>query len=204
MNGSDARKWFENKGWILETEQIDRTKLVNILLSVSLLPKIPPEEIHAIRAAAYIFDDDIVENVSDVLAKAVSAKVNTGLDTITNKLERTLTFLEASSVQQATSTLELKTAVVKSMEVMNGINQIERNMAVTTKSLADSAKQISSPPLFRPPPPSLPNPTYNPSTPEKLTRLKQRILQSSSNQTRTKTTTTNPWTTRTFRNCVRS
>jgi hypothetical protein len=179
--GSDARKWFENKGWILESEQIDRTKLVNILLTVSLLPKIPPEVIHAIRAVAYILDDDITENVSDVLAKAVSSKVNAGLVDITSKLERTLTFLEASSAQQATSTLELKTATTKSVEVMNGINQFERTFAETTKSLAASAKQISSPPLARPTPPSLPNPTYNPSTPENLTRLKQRILQSSCN-----------------------
>ena len=27
---TDARKWFENKGWILKTEKLDHTKLVNI------------------------------------------------------------------------------------------------------------------------------------------------------------------------------
>ena len=55
-NSTDARKWFKNKGWILETEKIDRTELVNILLTVSLLPKIPPEVVSTIRAAAYIFE----------------------------------------------------------------------------------------------------------------------------------------------------
>ena len=180
-NGTDAHKWFENKGWILETEKLDRTKLVNILLTVSLLPKIPLEVVSAIRAAAYIFDDDIVDNISDDLAKAVSTKVNASLEEITNKFERSLKFLEASSVQQASTTLELKTATAKSVDAMNRANLCERKISEAAASLAASAKIFSSPPTASPSPPSLPNPTYNPAAPENITRLKQRVLQSSCN-----------------------
>jgi hypothetical protein len=180
-NSTDARKWFENKGWILETEKLERSKLVNILLTVSLLPKVPPEVLNAIRAAAYIIDDDITDNVSDELAKAISAKVNASLEIITNKFERSLTFIKANSVQQANTTLELKTATAKSAETMDGVIRFERNITEAAESLAASAKLISSTPQPAPSLPSLPNPNYNPSTPENLTRLKQRILQSSCN-----------------------
>ena len=61
--------------------------LVNILLTVSLLPKIPAEVVSDIRAAAYILDDDIVDNISEDFAKAVSTKVNASLEAITNKFE---------------------------------------------------------------------------------------------------------------------
>ena len=121
-NSTNARKWFKNKGWILETEKIDCTKLVNILPTVSLLPKIPPEVVSTNRAAAYIFDNDIANNISDDLANAVSAKVNASLEAITNKFERSLKFLEVSSVQQASTTLEFKTATAKSVEAMHGAN----------------------------------------------------------------------------------
>jgi hypothetical protein len=33
-NSPDARKWLKNKGWILEGKQFDRSKIVNILLTV--------------------------------------------------------------------------------------------------------------------------------------------------------------------------
>ena len=167
----DARKWFKNKGWILETEKIDRTKLVNILLTVSLLPKIPPEVVSTIRAAAYIFDDNIANNISDDLANAVSTKVNASLEAITNKFEQSIKFLEVSSVQQASTTLELKTATAKSMEAMHGANLFKRNISDAPDSLAASAKIFSSPPPACLSPPSLPNPIYNPSIPKNLTRL---------------------------------
>ena len=124
-NSTDARKWFKNKGWILETEKINRTKLVNILLTVSLLPKIPPEVVSTIRAAAYIFDDDIANNVPDDLANAVLAKVNASLEAITNKFKRSLKFIEASSVQQASTTLELKTATAKSVEASSNATSLK-------------------------------------------------------------------------------
>ena len=160
----NARKWFKNKGWILETEKIDCTKLVNILPTVSLLPKIPPEVVSTNKAAAYIFDNDIANNISDDLANAVSAKVNASLEAITNKFERSLKFLEVSSVQQASTTLEFKTATAKSVEAMHGANLFERNISDAADLLAASAKIFSSPP-------SLPNPIYNPSIPKNLTRL---------------------------------
>jgi hypothetical protein len=98
-NCPDARKWLENKGWTLEGEQFDRSKIVNILLTVSLLPKVPPEVVHAIKAAAFVLDDDISDNISTTLANEVSDKINAGLSAITNKLERSLAFLEANSNQ---------------------------------------------------------------------------------------------------------
>ncbi|KAF8803180.1 hypothetical protein BYT27DRAFT_7260485 [Phlegmacium glaucopus] len=49
-NPLDARKWLETKGWILSGEDYDRSKMVKILLTISMLPKMPQEAINAVRA----------------------------------------------------------------------------------------------------------------------------------------------------------
>jgi len=47
-NASDGRKWLDTKGWVLTAEDYDRNKMIDILLTVSLLPKMPMEAINAI------------------------------------------------------------------------------------------------------------------------------------------------------------
>ena len=41
-NPDDACKWLKSKGWILSSKLYDHTKIVNILLTILLLPKISP------------------------------------------------------------------------------------------------------------------------------------------------------------------
>jgi hypothetical protein len=177
-----ARKWLENKSWLLVDEHYDRSKLVNMLLTVSVLSRIPPETAQAIRAIAYILDDDITDNFSSFLATSIADKIKTEVSSITNDLNISKTFLEASSVQQASNILDLKEAIAKSTE--------------TSNILSDTVAKVSSlsPPSAPLPPPlppnpwnatashpssqSLPNPSYNPSATVSQTRLKQRLLQS--------------------------
>ena len=66
-NPSEARKWLETKGWILNGENYNRTKVVDILLTTSLLPKIPPETANAVRAAAFLLEDDITDKISSAI-----------------------------------------------------------------------------------------------------------------------------------------
>lgn len=176
-NGSDARKWLNTKGWIIDGEQFDRSKIVNILLTVSLLPRIPPEAINAIRAVAFILDDDIIDNLSSSLAAAVAEKVNAGLTEITKNLERSASFLEANSVQQAATTLDLKQAAAKPANSLNDLNHIVNKLSSAVESIS-SISHWPPPPPCHPSLPSLPSPTYNPNTPDNLTKLKHRLLQS--------------------------
>jgi hypothetical protein len=167
-NPADARKWMENKGWMLSWERFDRSKLINILLiTVTMLPKIPPEVVNAVRAAAFVLDDDISDNISLSLATVITNKIKAGLPEITSSMTYTQNFLEASAVQQASLLLELKEISMRSTETTTNLTNLAAKLT--------EAKPVTASPPSRP---SLPNPAYNPSSPENITRLKQRLLQS--------------------------
>jgi hypothetical protein len=178
-NTLSARKWLENKGWLLTDEIFDRTKLVNMLLTMTMLPKVPPEVTQAIRAVAFVLDEDITDNISSTLAATIADKVKTELTAITNDLKTSKTFLEASSVQQASSILDLNTAISKATDISN-------NLSATTNKLTSLSPPTTTilPPnpwhsaATRPHQQSLPNPTYDPTATTNHTKLKQRILQS--------------------------
>ena len=71
-NNTEARKWLDSKGWVLSEEPYDRLKMVKILLTASLIPKVPAEAANAIRAVAYVLDDDMTDNISSSLTNAVA------------------------------------------------------------------------------------------------------------------------------------
>ena len=60
----DAHSWLNKKGWVLAGEQYDRFKMVNILMTVSLLPKLPVDAAATIRSVALLIDDDIKDSNS--------------------------------------------------------------------------------------------------------------------------------------------
>ena len=73
-NTSDARKWLETKGWILSGKNYDHSKLVKILLTVSLSPKLPTEAINTIQAVAFVLEDNITDMISSALAATVRGR----------------------------------------------------------------------------------------------------------------------------------
>jgi hypothetical protein len=182
-NSADAHKWFENKGWLPAGEQLDRTKLVCALFTISLLPKVPPEVTNAIRAAAFLLEDDISDKLNNNLAMAINEKIKSGLSTFAEEISTFQTFLQASSIQQASTLLELQRITAQSTVSTNKLNDLITKIPdpKLLPQLPQPTHNNKWPTLQHPslpPRPSLPNPTFNPSSPDKIIRLKQRILQS--------------------------
>ncbi|KAF8801545.1 hypothetical protein BYT27DRAFT_7216029 [Phlegmacium glaucopus] len=178
-NTSDARKWLESKGWILSGEDYDRSKMARILLTISLLPKMPPEAINAIRATALILEDDITDKDSSAIAASVVSKVQEGLTEVLSGLQATQSFFEASSTQQASLILDLKEAATQGKLVSNSLS----NTAAKLSDLNPNSTFASAPPptqwptpSLQLPPRSLPSNVYDPSVPSSTTQLKQRLL----------------------------
>ena len=174
-DAAGARRWLDSKGWVLAGEEYDRSKMVSVLLTASLTPRIPSEAATAIRAVAFLLESNITDKTADHLANEVSNKVKAELTHIISGLSATQSFLEASATQQANSIIELKeiTATTKSNS--------DNFSALTDKLTAINSATTSTPPppqwpSLRPSPPSLPPNTYDPASPSSTTRLRQRLL----------------------------
>jgi hypothetical protein len=165
-NSADAWKWMENKGWMLSREHFNRMKLVNILLTVTMLPKVPPEVVNAVRAAAFVLDDDITDNISSTLTSAITSKIKSELSEVTSGMTHTQKFLKVSAIQQASLLLELKDISTRSTETATNLNNLAAKLTNTRPLNASLPSH-----------PSLPNPTYNPLSPENITCLKKHLLQ---------------------------
>ncbi|KAF8799543.1 hypothetical protein BYT27DRAFT_7263847 [Phlegmacium glaucopus] len=176
-NSSEARKWLETKGWVLSREDYDRSKMARILLTISLLPKMPQEAVNAIRATAFILEDDITDKDSSSIASLVVNKVQAGLTDILSGLLATQTFFKASSTQQANLTLDLKESMSQSKLVTNNLSNVAAKLTDLSPPPATASPPIQWPaPSQRLIPCSLPPNVYDPSVPSSTTQLRQRLL----------------------------
>lgn len=177
-NIADARKWLANKSWIYPGEPLDRKKLVNILLTTSCIAKLPSDAAAAIRAVAFLLEDDINDAFSSLIASSVTDKLISQLNPLTTELSATKSFLEATSAQQATLSISLQ-------EVASHHSSTSLNLAEIAEKLKSSPVPSipSAPPTLWPslPPPhpapsSLPSNKHNPASPTQDIRLQQRVL----------------------------
>lgn len=174
----DARKWLEGKGWSLQGEAFNRSKLVNILLTASLFPKVPADVAAAIRAVAFLLEDNITDNISTALADAVAAKVKSQLEGFSSELSSNINFLRANTTQQAATSVDLKETATLHATTASTLAEISTKLASNTPLPRDNPQwpsiQETQP---RPPPSSLPSPSYDPAAPPQHTLLRQRLLQ---------------------------
>lgn len=175
---SSARSYLESKRWILSSKRYDRTKLVDILLTASVSLKIPADAAAAIRAVAYLLEDDITDKVSSTLASAVADKVRAQLADITTDLSSNAKFINANATQQAATSVKLK--------------EIAAQYAAASVNLADASSKLSSigpkeslspvqwpalgSPTRAPALPSSPPSMYNPDASAQHTDLQRRLL----------------------------
>ncbi|KAF8800496.1 hypothetical protein BYT27DRAFT_7216977 [Phlegmacium glaucopus] len=171
-NSVEACKWLETKGWVLAGEDYDQLKLVKILLTISLLPKMLPEAINATHAAAYLLEDDINDKSSSLIALAVASKVKTDLSSILTDLSAAQSFFEASSTQQANTTLLLKEMATQNSTTVGCLADIVSKLNVSLPSTPVPAQW----PSLQPSQPSLPTPSHDPSAAPSIGRLQQHLL----------------------------
>ena len=169
-NNIEACKWLDTKGWVLAEEDYDRSKMVKILLTALLLPRVPTEAANAIHAVAFIIDTNITDNISSSIATTVTDKITTNLATIITRLTASQTFLEALSTQQAETIIKMdNAATLVSNSTSTYVTTAQNLTALITKATSPTKWPLPAQSLL------LPN-IHNPNASDSITKLQQRLL----------------------------
>ena len=140
---TDARKWLDSKGWVLSEEPYDRSKIVRILLTAAALPKVPMEACHAIQAAAFLIEENILDTSASIISEAITAKLTPLLSDILPDLTPTKTFIDAVSTQQASPLNELKAITSSQSSLSDTITSAATTLATQTDRLLANAARLS-------------------------------------------------------------
>jgi hypothetical protein len=129
----DAQSWLKGKGWLLNSEGPSSVKLADILLSATLLFKLPAEASTAIRSVTFLLrdhaDDSISSTIVNQLTDKLINKINGPIIKLNKAFEATKSFLDAMTQRQAAELLTLQESTKQQSDL--------------TKSLADSSEKIS-------------------------------------------------------------
>ena len=175
-NANDACKWLDSKGWILAGEPYDRAKLARILLTAALLPKVPNEAIAAIRVVAFLIKENITDNLSTQLAAAVADKVNALLLDTKADLATAKTFLKANSIQQASTSIELKEVAAQHASTTNNLNTLTMKLSTLSLPKESPAPHWPSVLTSQPPPTTNIPRNFDLKAPAHHTRIQQCLL----------------------------
>ena len=111
----DAWSWLESKGWVLNSEDSLAPKLADILLSAMISFKLPANASTTIHAVAFLLhahtDDTLAATVTDHAINKVIDKISNPLFKLSESIDSTKSFLDATSQKQATKLLSLQDAV---------------------------------------------------------------------------------------------
>ncbi|KIM73080.1 hypothetical protein PILCRDRAFT_15528 [Piloderma croceum F 1598] len=173
---SDARSWLDKKGWVLTGEQYDRSKMTNILFTVSLLPKLPPDAAAAIRAVALIIEDNIKDSLSSALSSAIADKFLARIGNVPDELTWAKEFLEATSTKQASTVVQLHEMATQHATTMTNLVEISTKLASTEASHLPAPPQWPSVQSSGPSPNSCPSSTHDPTASDSDIRIQQRLL----------------------------
>jgi hypothetical protein len=173
---SDARSWLDKKGWVLAGEQYDRSKMTNILFTVSLLPKLPLDAVAAIRAVALIIEDNIEDSLSSALSSAIADKFLARIGNVPDELTRAKEFLEATSTKQASTVVQLHETATQHATTTTNLVEILTKLATTEASHLSAPPQWPSIQNSGPSPNSCPSSLHDPSASDSNVRIQQRLL----------------------------
>jgi hypothetical protein len=174
-NLSDACAWLDRNGWVFAGEHYNKTKMVKILLTVALLPKLPPDAVTAIRAVALIIDENIKDSFSTALSSAIANKLLAHIGDIPDELNKAKEFLEATSTKQASTAVQLHKTAMQHATTTSNLIEISTKLA--------SAEPYSAPiphwPSIHgsgPSPTSHPPSTHDPFAMDHNIRIQQCLL----------------------------
>jgi hypothetical protein len=111
----EARSWLEKKGWILTSESYSKSKLAEILFSVALSFKLPPEADAAVRSVAFLIRDqgeeDFASSVSTKLIDKIASSLCKPIENLSDSVASAKSFLSATSQQHASALISLQETV---------------------------------------------------------------------------------------------
>ena len=130
----DARVWLDTKGWILAGEKYSKPKLADILFTVALTQKLSNDASAAIKAVAFLIEElaeqDFSVSLANMITDKIASQLNSSIDKLTAGVASTKEFFDATSRQQAESTLALQESILSNTE--------------SSKSLANTAVELSN------------------------------------------------------------
>jgi hypothetical protein len=154
--------------------------LHNILLTVALLPKLPPDAAAAIRAVALILDDNIEDTFSTALSSAIADKFLARIGSIPDELTRPKEFLEATSTKQTSTVVQLHETAMQHAATTS--NPVEISSKLASAAVPRPSLPIPHWPSVHGSDPSStshPSSTHNPSATDHDARLQQCLLPAS-------------------------
>ena len=140
----EARTWLGKKGWVLSSESYSKNKLADILFSISISFKLPPEADTAIRAVAYLIRDQSDEETSITVTEKIIDKIADRLVELIGKLSDSImvakNFLDATSQQQASELVSLQESVKLQTDMVKSLTDSSEKISITSdpKSLANA------------------------------------------------------------------
>jgi hypothetical protein len=142
-NSRDARKWLDSKGWILSEEPYDRSKIVRILLTAAALPKVPTEASIAIRAAAFLIEENVLDTNASRISDALATKITPLLTNILPDLSPTKSFIDAITSQQADTLSDLKDIVSSHSSLSRTLSSSAIDISAHTEQLRVNAERLT-------------------------------------------------------------
>jgi hypothetical protein len=144
-SAKDACAWLEKKGWVLTSESYSKNKLAEILFSVALSFKLPPDADTAIRSVAHIVreraEEDLASSLSDKLIDKITNKISEPIDKLLSSVTSAKNFIDAASQQQATELLSLQESVKQHNDLTKSLAESSEklNQVSTSRSLTNTA-----------------------------------------------------------------
>lgn len=182
-----AQAYLIEKNFITSSADIDKQKVVDILLTATTYKNVSADAQAAIRAIAFLLNEDseqppnvqaTVTAIEDKISASMKSLTDTVLTTFSDKLDDAQKFIEATTVAQADITLKIN-------QTLSNCTALELSLAAATTKL----QTIASPPVpaqgtrswadvaATPTNTNIPpQGAYNPTQAPETTRLQQRLL----------------------------
>lgn len=182
-----AQAYLIDKHLITSITDIDRQKVIDILLTVTTYKNVSIEVQAAIRAIAFLLNGDDAQTdvqtsasaLEDKIASSIKSLTDTALTAFTDKLTDAQKFIEATTVSQAEITLKIT-------QTLTNCSALETALATATAKLENIAAApaptqgprtwadiaAAAPNNAR----NTPQQAYDPSQSTEVTRLRQRLL----------------------------
>ena len=150
MSVKDACALLKKKGWLLSSESYSNSKLTEILFSVVLSFKLPPEADMAICLVAYIIwdqaKDELTGSLSDKLIDKITDMINEPIRKLLDSITTAKSFLDATSQQQATKPIPPQEPIKQHDNIAKSLTETSEklNQTLTSRSLNDLAWPLLS------------------------------------------------------------
>lgn len=138
--------------WSINSEDCNTNILIDLLFSISLTAKIPPDVTASMRAIAFALQDRLRALISDKIFKVIDSKTNEALKQHTDKLAKTQEFIDATIIAQSEATAkivdsltqlsDIQTSLAKSAEKLHSVS-INASPPLGPRSYAQAAGAIS-------------------------------------------------------------